>query len=474
MIIDLPSTTSSSINKKMVEMREKGGANAQGRVLTLIIVTDEDSSEDPIAAANGASFEHPCRVIVIAKGSKRGAARLDAQIRVGGDAGASEVIVLRLYGPLADHGSAVAIPLLLADAPVVVWWPGESPESPADDPIGALAQRRITDSAAGRRPIAALTSRRRLYRPGDTDLAWTRLTIWRGLLAAALDQPPHEKITEAVVAGASDSASAELLAGWLALRLQCPVRRIKVDRSGSGLRAVTLVRRSGEISLVRPEGVTATLSVTNQAPRQLTLPRRILRDCIAEELRRLDADDVYADVLSKGLDLVAKTAAAEAAKPTAGAGGRRARTSTAAARVAATERTVGRTKAKLAAAENREAKPVALRSVARAVGAARPAVEPTAETAGETAEPTRARSRARAPRTPAARRSSSAEPTPFADPASSDVPPSSSDPTSAAGPPTSSEPTSAADRVPSSGPAPSAEPPAIVKPRRGRPVRAAR
>jgi len=312
-IIDLPSTTSSAINKKMVEMREQGGANAQGRVLTLVIVTDEDSSEDPIAAANGASFEHPCRVIVVAKGARRGAARLDAQIRVGGDAGASEVIILRLWGPLADHGAAVVIPLLLADAPVVAWWPGESPESPADDPIGKLAQRRITDSAAVRRPIAALTTRRASYRPGDTDLAWTRLTHWRGLLAAALDQPPHEKISEATVAGASDSASADLLAGWLALRLRCPVKRIKVDRTGSGLRAVTLTRRSGQISLVRPEGVTATLTVSNQAPRELTLPRRNLRDCIAEELRRLDADEVYADVLSKGADLVAKQAATDAA-----------------------------------------------------------------------------------------------------------------------------------------------------------------
>ena len=313
MILDLPSTTSSAINKKMVEMREQGGANAQGRVLTLVIVTDEDSSEDPIAAANGASFEHPCRVIVVAKGSRRGAARLDAQIRVGGDAGASEVIILRLWGPLAEHGAAVVIPLLLPDAPVVAWWPGESPESPAQDPIGALAQRRITDSAAVKRPIAALTTRRTSYQPGDTDLAWTRLTNWRGLLAAALDQPPHEKIIEATVAGASDSASAELLAGWLAMQLRCPVRRIKVDRAGSGLRAVTLTRRSGEISLVRPEGVTATLAVSNQSPRELTLPRRILRDIIAEELRRLDADDVYADVLSKGLDLVAKQATTDSA-----------------------------------------------------------------------------------------------------------------------------------------------------------------
>jgi glucose-6-phosphate dehydrogenase assembly protein OpcA len=378
-IIDLPSTTSSAINKKMVDMREQGGANAQGRVLTLVIITDEDSSEDPIAAANGASFEHPCRVIVVAKGSKRGAARLDAQIRVGGDAGASEVIVLRLYGTLADHGAAVVIPLLLADAPVVAWWPGESPDSPADDPIGALAQRRITDSAAVRRPIAALTNRRISYRPGDTDLAWTRLTNWRGLLAAALDQPPHEKIAEATVAGASDSASADLLAGWLALQLRCPVRRIKVDRAGSGLRAVTLLRRSGEISLVRPEGVTATLSVTNQAPRQLSLPRRILRDCIAEELRRLDADEVYSEVLSKGLDLIARTAAAEAAAAsgTTTKAARRTRTRPHTTAPAAKGKEPA-AKSKQPAAKTAAVEPVARATVARELAATR--AKPVAST----------------------------------------------------------------------------------------------
>ncbi|MTD13757.1 OpcA protein [Nakamurella sp. YIM 132087] len=314
MIIDLPSTTSSSINKAMVELREKGGANAQGRVLTLVIVTDEESGEDPIAAANGASFEHPCRVLVVAKGSKRGTARMDAQIRVGGDAGASEVVILRLYGPLADHGAAVVVPLLLADAPVVVWWPGQAPDVPAEDPIGALAQRRITDAASSRRPLADIETRVRSYRPGDTDLAWTRLTMWRGLLAAALDQPPHEKITGVEITAASDSASAELLAGWLALQLRCPIKRVRINRPGTGLRAVALTRRSGEISLVRPENSTATLTVTNQPPRQLSLPRRILRDCIAEELRRLDADDVFAEVLAKGLPLLDK-APSRSAKP---------------------------------------------------------------------------------------------------------------------------------------------------------------
>lgn len=309
MIKDLPSTDSSKINKALVEMREKGGSVALGRVLTLVIVTEDGAAEDPIAAANAASFEHPCRVIVLAMGSKRASARLDAQIRVGGDAGASEVVVLRLYGPLVDHGASVVVPLLLADAPVVVWWPGEAPEVPSKDPIGMLGERRITDAAAAKRPVAQLAKRRDSYRPGDTDLSWTRITRWRGLLASTLDQPPHDKITAATVAGSTDSPSADLLAAWLALALKCPVKRIKSPpKAGQGVHSVVLSRRAGDISLVRPQTITAELKVANQPERHVALPRRGLRDCLSEELRRLDADDVYAEVLTKGMALVAKYA----------------------------------------------------------------------------------------------------------------------------------------------------------------------
>ena len=146
MILDLPSTTTSQVNRKLVELRESGGAVALGRVLTLVIVTDDGArTEEAVDAPNDASRENPCRVIVVARGAKKAAPRLDAQIRVGGDAGASEVIVLRLYGPLADQGASCVVPLLLPDAPVVAWWPFEGPTVPSQDPIGALASRRITE-----------------------------------------------------------------------------------------------------------------------------------------------------------------------------------------------------------------------------------------------------------------------------------------------------------------------------------------
>jgi hypothetical protein len=154
MIIDLPSTSSSDVAKRMVDLRERHGAVTLGRVLTLVLLIDEEHAESAIASANHASHEHPCRIIAVIKGTSRGSTRLDAQIRVGGDAGASEVIVLRTFGPLTAHPVSVVVPLLLPDAPIVAWWPAESPEVPAEDPVGALAQRRITD--ADRDPLVAL------------------------------------------------------------------------------------------------------------------------------------------------------------------------------------------------------------------------------------------------------------------------------------------------------------------------------
>jgi glucose-6-phosphate dehydrogenase assembly protein OpcA len=330
-IFDLPSTTTSQVNNKLVRVRQEGGAVTLGRVLTLVIVTDDGSkAEEAIAAANDASREHPCRVIVVARGAKKAAARLDAQIRVGGDAGASEVVVLRLYGALADEGASCVIPLLLPDTPVVAWWPFEAPKVPAKDPIGELANRRIFDAANERNPIKSLDHRKSTYTDGDTDLAWTRLTTWRALLAAALDLPPHEKITGASVTGEADSPSTDLLAAWLAACLRIPVSRLRAT-SGEGIVKVVLERRSGNVELVRPDGRVGTLTQAGQPDRRVALHRRSVRDCLSEELRRLDPDEIYAETL-KALPKVVRGRAATAAAPTASSGPRKAGTKAAPAK----------------------------------------------------------------------------------------------------------------------------------------------
>jgi glucose-6-phosphate dehydrogenase assembly protein OpcA len=301
MIVDLPDTTTSAVSKALVSIREEGGAVALGRVLTLVIVTPLGEEEEAIEAANDASREHPMRVIVLSRGTDSSdAARLDAQIRVGGDAGASEVIVLRVYGDLASDEEGLVMGLLLPDAPVVLWWPSNPPAHPAESPLGRIAQLRITDAATAENPVEALQALGANYRPGDTDFAWTRLTLWRAQLAAVLDQPPYEPVTAVAVSGSSDSPSTELLAAWLQLELAVDAR-LEVFGTASGIHGVRLERPSGPITLERLVPNVATLRQPGQPDHDIALPRRSLRDCLAEELRRLDPDDLFGEVVQLGV-----------------------------------------------------------------------------------------------------------------------------------------------------------------------------
>jgi glucose-6-phosphate dehydrogenase assembly protein OpcA len=107
-------------------------------------------------------------------------------------------------------------------------------------------------------------------------------------------------VRSATVTGASDSPSTDLLAAWLALTLSCPVTRAR-GRAGTGLSSVRLERHSGDIDLVRADGDVATLAQPGQPLRRISLARRGLAECLADELRRLDADEIYAETLTKGL-----------------------------------------------------------------------------------------------------------------------------------------------------------------------------
>ncbi|MET8449303.1 glucose-6-phosphate dehydrogenase assembly protein OpcA [Streptomyces sp. NPDC005209] len=299
MKIDLTDTTASKINKALVQGRRAIGTPAVGMVLTMVIVTDEENAYDSVKAAEDASREHPSRTLVVIKRHARTPrdrtrSRLDAEVRVGSEAGTGETVILRTFGEVSEHADSVVLPLLLPDAPVVVWWPVDAPENPAKDPLGALAQRRITDMYAVEHPLDTLETRVRSYAPGDTDLAWTRLTPWRSMLAAALDQA-RTKIISAAVESEAENPSAELLARWLEVRLRVPVQRVVTP--GPVVTAVRLGTDNGEILIDRPEGPLATLTLPGQPPRTLALKVRATSELIAEELRRLDADEMYAIAL---------------------------------------------------------------------------------------------------------------------------------------------------------------------------------
>ncbi|WP_116113916.1 glucose-6-phosphate dehydrogenase assembly protein OpcA [Austwickia chelonae] len=303
MIVDLPGTTVGALASRLQGLREDTGAMALSRVLTLVIVVDDEHAEDTLQVATQATHQHPSRIVCVVNSTRRGKNRIDGQIRVGGDAGASEIVVLRLFGEVNSHAESVVLPFLLPDSPVVAWWPQNAPKNPAQDPVGALARRRITDAEHSSDPLKTIFSRPRTYAAGDTDLAWTRVTRWRGILAAALEQPPFEAVTHVTVCGGEDSASTDLIAGWLAHRLACTVTRDRAA-AGSGLLSVVLERESGSLELIRPDGLVAVLSQPGQPVRRIALARRTDEECLADELARLDPDEVYEETLVKGIPLV--------------------------------------------------------------------------------------------------------------------------------------------------------------------------
>jgi glucose-6-phosphate dehydrogenase assembly protein OpcA len=294
MMIDLTDTTTHAIRDALTRARDQMGGPTTGMVLNLIIMTDESVQYDAVRAATQAGREHPCRVLGVIARDPASESRLDAEIRTG-DGAPGQTVLLRMYGPMGLHADSVVMPLLVPDTPVVTWWPRGGPAVPSGDPLGLLAQRRVTDAASAREPARALAGLALGYRPGDTDLSWTRATTWRSVLAATLDQP-HGEISGGSVAAEPGNPTADLLAAWLASRIGAPFSR---DESGGpGITEVRFVTSEGHITITRPDGRTATLSRPDQPERRVALHRRDTADLLAEELRRLNPDEVYGETLA--------------------------------------------------------------------------------------------------------------------------------------------------------------------------------
>jgi glucose-6-phosphate dehydrogenase assembly protein OpcA len=187
------------------------------------------------------------------------------------------------------------MPLLAPDVPVVTWWHGEPPDVIANDFLGVVADRRITDAAQSPDPVGALRQRAIDYAPGDTDLTWTRITLWRTLVAGAFDTT-EEQVTGATIVAPPTDPTAALMLGWLKSRLHIEPVWEPTDRSPR-MHSVQLECANGDTVKVTREENTALFSRTGQEDRYMPLPKRSVGDELAEELRRLDADQIYGEAL---------------------------------------------------------------------------------------------------------------------------------------------------------------------------------
>jgi glucose-6-phosphate dehydrogenase assembly protein OpcA len=296
-------TTGTQVVKALAAERRSGGAVMSGLALTLVVIVDEKDVHEAEAAATTAASRHPCRLlIVIRRQVEAPVPRLDAEVLVGGRLGPGEAVVMRMYGRLSLHAESVVLPLLAPDAPVVTWWYGSPPALIAHDPLGVFADRRVTDIRRAPDPAAALHLRAEDFVPGDTDLAWTRTTPWRAELASAFDTV-RSAPEAAVVVGRRDDPATLLLAGWLSARfgVEVPVEQAGGRAPGVGGIGVSEVTvelvDGGIVRLARRDAASVVLQRSEQHDSEVALPERQLGDLLAEELRRLDADQPYADAL---------------------------------------------------------------------------------------------------------------------------------------------------------------------------------
>ena len=318
MITTLTDTTASAVDKTMTEMRETFGENTIGRVLTLIIIATGDI-EEPLEAAIAASHEHPARVLVVDADPEAETSGLDAEIRVGRDAGAGEIVILHARGDVLWSLDTLVMALLLPDAPIVTWWPENAPSSPVHDVLGSMSQRRITDSAACADPLGTLKRLRRGYASGDSDFAWARLTRWRGLVASAYEVPPVSVPSSVEVLGTEGNPSVLLMASWLQHTLGVEASILPPpadDPEFAGVHGVRLVREDGTIELTRVSDDSIVMKLPgDDSGQHVTMPRRTLAELVTEELRRLDPDEVYGEVLGAAFSDISDTATFASGKP---------------------------------------------------------------------------------------------------------------------------------------------------------------
>jgi glucose-6-phosphate dehydrogenase assembly protein OpcA len=288
-------TTGTAVVRALAAARHHSGAVSSGLALTLVAVADGNLVAEAEQAATAAAAQHPCRLILVVRHDLQvPQPRLDAEVSVGGRLGPGEAVMLHVHGRLTLHPESVVLPLLAPDAPVVTWWFGSPPERLARDPLGCIADRRITDTSRAAAPLEAVLTRAADYAPGDTDLAWTRTTLWRSLCASAFDSLGGE-VRAVTVSGEAINPSRSLLAGWLQAKLGHEV--VLEDTAGPGVTGVTVAVGDSELRVTRTDGRTAVLQRTGEPDRLMPLPRRTLSDLLTEELRRLDPDEVYAEAL---------------------------------------------------------------------------------------------------------------------------------------------------------------------------------
>jgi glucose-6-phosphate dehydrogenase assembly protein OpcA len=288
--------------------------------------------------------------------------RVELKEQIGVDEEANlrfEVITIGADRREIGHLASLVTPLLAADLPDFLWWPGgDFARSSLFDDLLPVVDRLIVDTAHLGREIQALASLRGIIAeesgsPIVGDFTWLRLEPWRQLIAQFFDPPDVQKSLQTIDQvtinyaetrqdGSSGLAAALLTAGWFGSRLGweaidalerqkrggfwAPLRSSEDGRSRDielrlipdispharfSLRRVTLVATGdapGTFMVERTDGddiITTSETPDNPAVSRMVYSQRPdSGDMIGQELQRFGPDEFYEEAVRWAVRLI--------------------------------------------------------------------------------------------------------------------------------------------------------------------------
>lgn len=247
----------------------------------LVYLADEAAANEVNEALAALSGRHPCRALVMI-GSEQAADR-DIEMFVASFCQpvgrktdrklCCEQVTLSARGRFVAELPSVAIPLLVPDLPVFLWWRAEL--RPGDQSLAKLARRAdrvIIDSADFKDLRSEMSTLVSLMSPENeadanqanygaiSDLNWARITLWRATLAGFFDLPQNRITLDQIVNVTIDYADGEvaespmpaqplLFTGWLTSRLGWKITQPGEPAPAKPDRRVGFTRDGQEISV---------------------------------------------------------------------------------------------------------------------------------------------------------------------------------------------------------------------------------
>jgi glucose-6-phosphate dehydrogenase assembly protein OpcA len=289
------------------------GAEVTGGVLracgmTLVVAAESGDDTEELRRTLGVLMhDHPARAIVLRLQEKPG---LDANVfsqcwmpfgkhqQI-----CAEGIEITAGSMELAHVAQLLLPLIVSDLPAVLWCRG--PRVFSGDvfaPLLPLVQKMIVDSGTAADPQAAIAVIRDLHRQGRlvADLAWTKLTGLRELMASLFDERSAVGIKSVKILYGGDVASPSSIyfSAWMERAL--PGAQVTLNRGDEGLRGLRSIVLSGEgceVTITRPDKTTLEVHCGGRIRRSTTmlLAEEVL---MGEELSILGADPVFDKVLA--------------------------------------------------------------------------------------------------------------------------------------------------------------------------------